>query len=205
MARRRFRRKRRKTKNLKSTIRKTVRNELGKTEEIHRLDTTIDESAISTTATITAITAVAAGDDRTHRNGIEAVGKTLTCRYLLTSADTTNIVRILVVRWWDSVTPTLANILENTTTISFALISPYQAEPTHRYKVLYDKVHRMSNALDTHQALGRFSIKLNNSRFKWTSTASTTERDPIYLMAISDSGAVTHPTLSAIIRFRFTP
>ncbi len=197
----RYRRKR----NLKALIRAEAGKVCSAKLETHVLDTAIDQEASNTTPAIASLTAVATGDDRANREGIEIIGKSLNFKYVLTGADTTQLVRVMIVRWYDADDPTINEILENVTTPSLSMVSAYQADPTHKYKILYDRTHSLVQAGSNAVAASKGALNLKGHKFHFSGAASTTETDALYLIHFSDSGAVTHPDISFFSRFRFNP
>ncbi len=190
----------------KQTVAKVVERELLKRQEVKRLDHFIDGATLqdeARTPLVAELTAVAQGDDRNQRDGLQVYAKTLQFKYMISNADTSNWTRVLVFRWHATTTPTIDDLIENTASAEMSLVSPYQAEPDTRYEILYDKMHKTVAASSNLQVLAKKTLKLNY-KIRYSGGAAGDGYEGIYLIAYSDSTAVTDPPMYLATRFRYT-
>lgn len=140
----------------------------------------------------------------------------------ITPNDATNRVRIIVVHSPDSSTPTAENIMAE---LAYDINSHYRIKPEFNYNILYNKVFNMSNAIqvqgtnfNTFPNFGSsqipIKIRLKKKEFSksgtkasWTQIGATSavapQRGALTMLAYSDSGAPTHPTIIGRARLRF--
>lgn len=147
---------------------------------------------------------IAQGDTDGTRDGDELYVKSVRVKSLVSVADTYNICRTILFQWYDDTTPTGADILSNTYvgTIN-APLAPYHHDLSSKFKILYDKTILLDTyhpymLLDTGYITGGFKRKVQFS------SGGTTGVNKIYLLQISDSGALTHPTMLAVAQVNFT-
>ncbi len=111
--------------------------------------TVVATAAISSTPLITQTTNISLGDTTLTRDGsnIKVVG--LTFSYLLAqhASAVTTLVRVMVIhdRQTNQAAFSSPNILDDVST-GDAIVSPRNLDHTHRFQVLYDKVHAFSDS-----------------------------------------------------------
>lgn len=139
-------------------------------------------------------TSIVAGTGETNYIGKVITPTHLTIRGTMAIGDTTNFMRLIVVQDRAAGIPTLANLL--TASSQYSVISTYDRQFNDTYRVLYDKLY----TLDVDTPVKAFKIKLSGkklNRIFFGSTTGTVERGGIYFCLVSDSAAVTHPTITA--------
>ncbi len=199
-----FRRKTPRRKNKK--VARVVERELMKRQEVKRVDSFVDGTGLPDEARgvlVHELTAVVQGDGRSQRDGLQVFAKSLQVKYYLTNADSINFYRVIIFRWHSATTPVITDLIENTASAGMSLVSPYQAEPTARYNILYDKMHKTAAAASNIQVLAKASFKLNY-KMRYSGVNAGDGHEGIWFMAYSDSLAASDPTLHLAARFRYT-
>ena len=163
-------------------------------------------NSVSDSATINELTQIAqgtAGTAASDQRVDESIKiKSIFGRLCMSVADTTNIVRVIIMQWNKSTAPTsAAGPLNATATV----LSHYNVDANKgQYRVLYDKSYAM-----TFDGPGAKSIKFF-LKFKkplvcnYTSSSSTSGyKGRIYAYLISDSSAASHPSVDQNYRLKF--
>lgn len=150
----------------------------------------------------------ATGSGVTQCTGWEYVCKYLSLKYLIRCVDTTNAVRVMLVRFNQSnaQTPLLAELLTNGADTDPKMISNPNDAFKEKYTILYDKLHKLTLAGDTSVASGTFFSRCNlpvKKNQDAVATAAAIEDGTIYLVTFSDSTAINHPTFTMESRIGF--
>lgn len=137
------------------------------------------------------ITDIDAGDAQANRDGNLIKSKRITLSGVLAGADSTNLVRIMLIRSFQ-------------TDITAAEMPGLTGAPDYdRYFVLWDKKYIMDSD-DPLQAIIELTRKVNH-HCRYLTTAGTSQTNGrVYLYMVSDSTAVSDPTFSGYVRFTFT-
>jgi len=152
----------------------------------------IVNSTSTITGTYTDLTNLNSGVGQNLRNGSSILLTSIRLSWSLTIADTTNIVRIVIFRWFPSNT---VDVPQDTELFyggssSFRFCSPFQAVKPSRFKILYDKIH----TLDVAHVINAGIMKMKlNFEVGYDNTV-TTGTSHLYLCVISDSGGVPNPS-----------
>lgn len=157
---------------------------------------------IDWTGTITSISDVSQGDTDVTRDGDQIYIRSLEMSWEVAVGDTYNIVRLIVLQWFPATTPTISDILL-TSGNNDSVLSPYSHDTRFQFKVLYDrKIH--VNTDRPNMSL-RFRI-WRNFRFRRIQYigGGTTGQNKIYILKISDSGAVPNPTMANFAKMNFS-
>lgn len=177
------------TKRFKKAVRKVLLNNL---ESKHLLISS--SSNVSTTASFVHLSNISAGDSSAHREGNKCLATSIDLRYKITIADTTNTVRLIVFSFTGGDTPTVDNVLDNAGT--FFTEAALQGEPDVKFKIYYDKVFNMRSVYNP-IVTGRIRKRLNGNKglvLRYVdTTGSNLGAQQLWMLLISDSGAVTHP------------
>lgn len=137
---------------MRPSLRNQVKNvsksvkEIQAKEELKYVDTFLNGSALTSTATLTLLNGMTLGDDVSNRDGNSIAPTSIQCRYLLsgvaTSTNSDIVARHMIL--WDSqangAAPSAGDILDGAT-IATSILSPYKRQYQKRFKILYDKVH----------------------------------------------------------------
>ncbi len=122
-----------------------VRSELRKRIDWKYTDNSSITANATSTGTITSLLANLvrgdAGKDNFGGNQITPSGITL--RYFITTNQTFNTVRVILLQWFDAATPVLAGILENAS-LGSALVSPTLITNKQYIKILHDETHTLA-------------------------------------------------------------
>lgn len=146
-------------------------------------------------------------------NGVTVVGDTISpssliLRYAWDAGDSTNTVRTIIFQWNGSAvgdTPLVSDILEslniNTSTAPFAFPDRNSRQV---YKILYDRVYAI-NTNDNRHVID--SVKLDRSslpsKMTGNDASGTVDYKKVYALWISDSSAVSHPSITYASRFLY--
>lgn len=174
--------------------------------ETYQYDNTVTAVSVSTTATVQAgISTPPQGVQDGQRTGDDVELMRLEFRYTWAGADATNIVRVILFRWYEnngSNPPTAAQILQaSTNPISSINHDSIREKKLH---VFYDKTHYTS--LNGPLAGGKvchFSQKQMGRKSIAFDNAAITGEGLIYALFISDSLAATHPALNWYSRLEY--
>lgn len=165
----------------------------------------INQSA-TLAGTITKLTPPAQGDNIGARDGDRIIWKNIQGKWSAVGADANNAIRFTIVQWLpddlsDALTA-LSQIFQDST--STPHISPFVLNTNARskFRVLYDKL--LLTTL-TGPDYKYSAIRVPPSRFKATMFGAglSTGRGMLYIIYVSDSGAVSHPAISASFVYRF--
>lgn len=166
---------------------------------------------VSYSSSIYKLTAVTAGSSDSTRSGDRLTIKSLQIRGTLAVADTHNVMRVIIFQYLgdDGVAvPTSGQILEAPWFNTINHVNAPYAKDYVGYKVivLWDSTY----VLNQDNQAKQFQIMLTAGNFKRKAkpfiqyqAASSNGVGNIYMMAVSDSGAVTHPTITWVSRLRF--
>lgn len=135
--------------------------------------------------------------------GDECRLKSLWFRYNVTVADASNAVRVILFIWKPNLAyaaPAALDILKTVTTPN-QLTSCYEEDGEDMYRILYDRVHFVS-AVGPVQTGALVTRKLNLKMD--FATGSSNASNNVYVLLVSDSGAVSDPTVNFTSRISFT-
>lgn len=199
--------KRRNRKKAKGKVPKSVKNYVKK--QIHKMSETkyIDQlysALVDSTGILADMFQPTQGTGDSQRIGDKVTIRGSRISIKLTCGDATNFVRIILFQWYPSTNlsvPTVGTILFDTTTADRAITTPYVHDYENQFHVFYDKVFTMSSVGDSYVISRVF--KPNYKYVKKTCEfvgAGINASNKLYMLAISDSGAVVHPSVFAYWR-----
>lgn len=190
----------------------TIRRDLSKLPERKQI-TVPWTTSVGGTPLIYHMDQVSAGDGESDRSGLEITptGLQFYLRFTgenpLTSGDS-NVVRVIVFRWFDDVYPTATDILYDNTAGIFTGY-PYVDIPTvwdekPKYQVLCDKrISIDENSYDNVFFGHKMSFK-KNAKIVYKGPASTDiSTKNIFYLVVSDSTVVPHPVFTGYSRITF--
>ena len=154
------------------------------------------------------LTPISQGTADTERIGDSLAPMKLELRGQVHGADSSNDMRIILFRWHSDtadVAPTPSKILQSTfTSTDLAPYAPYYHDKRDLSTILWDKRICVEGSTSSSNYSVDFECKLpirgKNVRFTANSYDGTYK---IYLLVISDSGAVSHPAVTFVNRLFF--
>ena len=154
--------------------------------------------------------ALAQGDTNSTRDGDKVSLRRGSLNLSLTRGDTSNIVRVLVVKTPSATFAGLSDVLEYhdvATHGDLVFSSPYQLKATNTeqtYQVLFDKVYQLK--ADSSTIATKINIPMPkkgvNCEFSSASLVAPNNYN-ISLLMISDSTAAPHPRASYVMRWKY--
>jgi len=116
--------------------------------------------------------------------------------------DATNLMRVVIFKWRPATVPSVASILSFGGGTANAPLSALNRDRSVDYKIYYDHTFALSTATNVSQAVSIKHIPLKGLCQYQAGTTSGTNH--LYLLVISDSGAVPNPSLQFMTRVNFT-
>lgn len=156
----------------------------------------------NSTPTVTDLAAIAQGDTDLTRDGDALLIDKIDVLFNGNGADTTNIIRYIIFQWKPNTVPAVNEILQDA--VTYGVTTPLTHDTRQQYHVLHDQI--IATSLNGPNAFcGLFTIPLrrllkNQCLFVGASTTGTNKP---YLILLSDSGAVTHPTFFHVSKIWF--
>jgi len=204
------RRYRRKNKPVAKSVKNYVSNMLNKNIEKKYYNYGIELAGVNTTGTIFPACHPTQGTgDLANRIGDRLKLKSLHIRATLTVADTTNVMRLIWFQYnsLSNITtnaPTSTNVLD----VTGASISPVFAQYlfdsfSEHIVILSDRTYSLSTSNSIKNVNYYVPLKYAKKTIRF-SAAGTLAYNHIYLLAISDSGTVSHPSLVGSIQSIYT-
>jgi hypothetical protein len=140
-------------------VRKMIDKAVKKNLETHFTVATDSANTVDYAGEVKALTSIAQGDGDSARTGDSVTMQSLSCKYVVTLGDVTNIFRIVVFIWKPATTPTIDLILDQQGAITSPLSSiVHDYAPS--FRVIYDKLITLDAAHVT--VIGSFKIPLKN-------------------------------------------
>jgi len=145
------------------------------------------------------------GDNGGTHVGDESTMKNIELRMLVSVADATNAVRVVLFRWKPNigyVSPGAGSILKDATSPGF-LTSTYLEDGEDMYQVYYDEVFLLAAAGGNPEQVSRRVQRRFNLKCDFL-TGTSNSSNMLYLMLMSDSSAATNPTVQFMSKVGFT-
>lgn len=202
--RRNFRRSSRSTRGV--ATKQYVKKQIHKLSETKYFDALFSAN-VDSTGTVADMTNIPQGTTDSTRIGDKITLRGSILRLKISVSDAFNFIRVILFQWYPNTllsVPTVGTILFDTTTADRAITSPYVHDYQNQFKVISDKVYR--GVLDDSNMIAFRVMKPYMKYVKKTinfSAASVNGSNKLYMMAISDSGAITHPAVFAYWRIYY--
>lgn len=189
-----------------------VRKILSYAAETKHKDTTIAETAITTSGVLfVSIPQIARGtSDNSERIGDSINIKSLRLKWRTyigsgASPDNVNIVRCVIFQWYDcNVTPVVSDVLESVGAAN-SYMSQYKWDNKGRYRIIYDRTVSMSKAGTSNYVCTKLITRGFKRQMRYDGALNTDIiNNGLYILFISDSGTVDHPFASAELRLNYT-
>lgn len=167
---------------------------------------------VSSSGVLFQLTNMAQGDTDQDRDGDRLMLKKFFVRGAVQYADVTNLFRIIFFQWKPASTPTISSILLPGPSTAPDVWSSYAHDSRQQFNILWDKTwHLEGNAsaataplTPSSQKLFKVSISRRFAKQLQYAGGTTTGTNQIYYLAVSDSAAVSHPTVTMSVKFHFT-
>lgn len=192
---------------IKSQVSYAVRRALEKQEELKISDTTIN-TTIDNTGTLFDLTDMAQGVTEANRVGNKCAPKWIDVRLSCLPADGRQIMRFVLFQWHaddGSHAPAATDILQAglVTSGTYAVYAGLNNDDRALFRVLADWSYAMTlGECDSNFTLVVKRVKAAMRQIEFNGTL-TTGTEKLYLLAISDSAAVSHPSLTGVVRVHY--
>lgn len=140
--------------------------------------------------------AVPQGTGQAARIGNEIQASHMELRYSLASADTFNILRVIVFQWREddaTVGPVYTDILYRPSTSVSWHNALYNYDQRESYKILYDKRHFVDADNQAKDTFVSTKIKVPHKKIIFNGSGATDGKNMIYVLFVSDSALAGHP------------
>lgn len=196
--------KKRKDTKLARVARSVAKQEIAKNEAVeleHKFhDIEVNDNP-STSGVITHLSNITQGTTYKQRIADQIKGTSIQFRYQVTVSDTTNVMRIVVFRWFEPTVPGVGDILAiGLSTGTFLPISPINVSNRKFIQVLFDNLITINST--NLENVDKTFIK-RNMNIDWK-TDGARNKGHLYVLTLSDSIATPHPYFHSIFRLRFT-
>jgi len=193
----------------KSQVRQMIKSAVHEDLEQKWFDTAAAGNSVNSAASLGSITPIPQGNTAVSRVGIDVQPTEVLSQYTwVGSTDVTNLVRMIIFQWHpdnaiDS--PSLGEILETSILgVNLGAYEQYSIPSEQKYKILYDRSFSLVNgsSADTLQVtvpMHRIRGKMLPMKF----IGATTGTNMLYVLYVSDSSVVPHPTITVFHRVRF--
>lgn len=190
-------------------VKSLIRKENNKEAQYHHYRAVLNSSVSTTPLIHTGMTEIPAGGTGTdlERLGDELKLQSLDIRGYVQYADSTNIIRLLILQWFGDQDPTATEIFDDTTSGSTQIFGPVRKDSRGIMKVLRDDTFYVAGANVGYNF--KFFKYYINKGFKrnihYYGASSTNAYNKIFLVAVSDSGGAGHPPIYAYSNATFKP
>jgi hypothetical protein len=142
---------------------------------------------------------ISSGVNYNQRIGQEVRLTRVDCHFEFALADTTNVMRYFLIRWKDTGTPAIADIVDD---VTLPWLSFQNLNSLENCDFIADgKVDlHSSNPMESVS----FSRGLNNARTRWRAGTNTVDSGHLFLIIVSDSAAVADPQFICRTRVSYT-
>jgi len=163
------------------------------------------QTTADTTWTIQSAFVPPQGDTDVTRDGDQVYLKDFEISGAIGFADSTNVIRLTVLRWYDDSTPTVDEIYELGANDAVNMFRPFRKDTSGTYHIMYDKVFAVANTGPGVQHFKKrvFGKKLGRKVVKFRG-GSTNGYGKIYICRQADSGTSVHPSVVYCARTNYT-
>jgi hypothetical protein len=176
-----------------SKIRSIVKSEIVGMKQLKWFDVYSGVTSVSNVPTFVDVTSIAIGVNVSQRVGAEILMRSLRICGSWVVGDPTQLARLVVFKWFPSNSSDVPSLSELTTaTGSDAVIGGWLQYKPSRFQILHDQLFK----LDTlSHPIKSFAFRCDiNSKLDYD-TGSTTGRNHIYMMYVTDSGVIPTPSI----------
>lgn len=137
--------------------------------------------------------------------------KSIKMRAQWEATDGTNMIRIIIGQWFGVGIPAATDILSlPSVTSAQAPLCFRNWSRKHQYKILHDELIQLQNTATFVGGLGPTTCKeifvpgKSLRPTEWTATTDDTQKGHLFMLTVSDSAALDHPTQEAVWEIIFT-
>lgn len=192
-------RKRRSLRRNKLATQKYVKRMISKESETKFHDLSDYVNAIDNTGTVVRLTGVQQGITDSTRIGDKLTLRALKYKLFLTIADTYNIFRVIMFQWYVNTTlrvPQYADIMQEAGGAVTSWLSPITYDYENQHHVISDKIYTVDSVKNQTFFVNRkFRMKYIRKTINFTA-AGAEGSNHLYMLIVSDSAAIAHPTWS---------
>lgn len=193
---------------LNASQRLQVARMVKKTEETKYFYTQTAGIGVSNVATITSLAEIAVGDTDNDRIANDVTLKGLKANLTLLASDATQILRLLIFKWKENDNfnaPTVAQLIEPGPTGAPDVWSLHTTHSKKSVVWLYDELFVFSAGGSASNIIQKRQLSIPiKGTMEFYNQVNTRGTDKIYFLVISDSSAVTHPTMFASWELAYT-
>lgn len=184
---------------LDKRIRAVTKSVLASQSELKYFDT-LATAAPDYAGYLQNLSLVPQGSTDISRDGDQLYATSIQIRGNITLADTTNYLRVILFCWKSDTTPDQDDILTTTYKGSTNyVLAPYHHDGRSMFTVLSDRTYFLH--ADKTQVQFNITKKLNKKMF--FNAGGTSGKNQVWAMTLSDSAAVSHPSVAMVSRLRF--
>lgn len=179
--------------------RKTIRKMESKSFDVALQSGAIDYNG----STYSLLAQITQGISDSQYIGASIMPTTVRFRWAVTCADSTQLLRCVVIQTIGGGVPTATTVFQSTVNVR-APLSAFDRNYHKTYKVLSDELYSLVSGTSTTIVTGDVRIPHTKLReVSFTDASGTVEANGIYALFISDSSAVSHPILQGYSRVYF--
>jgi hypothetical protein len=174
-------------------IRSLVRSEIVGMKQLKWFDVYSGVTGITNVPTFIDVTSIAAGTNISQRVGAEILMRSLRISGSWVVGDPTQLARLVVFKWIPSNSSDVPSLSELTTATGNDVVigGLLQYKPS-RFQILHDQLWKLDTLAHPIKDF-TFTVRIN-SKLDYD-TGSTTGRNHIYMMYVTDSGVVPTPSI----------
>lgn len=207
--------KRQKTRSQLAMTQEIVRQEIRKNTDWKYTDHGLAAQNVTSAGTVVPLLLnLVRGDGGTDNfEGNVVNPQALTLKYYAHTSELRNVVRVMIIQWFDAAVPIPAGILQNVA-LNFGPISPTLVTNKEFIKVLYDKTHQMAptssdgaGAINGEGIIDPVTVYIPGKRLKpvrYQSGANVVQDGALYILYISDDLLVPSPQITFYSRVTFS-
>jgi hypothetical protein len=178
---------------INSKVRSIIKSEILGMKQLKWFDVYSGVTAVTNVPSFTDVTSIAVGTTISQRVGAEVLVRSLRVCGSWIVGDSTQLARFVVFRWIPSNSSDVPSLSELTTaTGSDAPIGGWLRYEPSRFQILADRFFKLDTLAHPIKDF-KFTVKLN-SKLDFD-TGSTTGRNHIYIMYVTDSGVLPNPSI----------
>jgi hypothetical protein len=177
----------------KNNIRQIVKSEIVGMKQLKWFDVYSGSTTSTNVPTFVDITSIAIGVNVSQRVGAEILMRSVRFSGSWVVGDPTQLARLVVFKWYPSNSSDVPSLSELTTaTGSDAVIGGWLQYKPSRFQILHDRLFYLDTLAHPIKDFN-FTVRIN-SKLDYD-TGSTTGRNHIYFMYVTDSAVIPNPTI----------